>query len=417
MTNEGWKRVDLSKEEEEGFALEETEVTGDDAFKNSLVGKLWTVNPFNTRVFKQVIVQAWRLKNSVEVQDLNKNLFLFRFSSKRDVDSVMKSGPWSFDRNLLVLKKISGEEQPSEMEMNTTEFWTRVYDLPLKLRTDATSKKLGDTIGKFVEVDPKDVNRLGKFLRVKAEIDLKKPLKRGTVIKYQGKSLRVFFKYERLPNFCYICGRVGHQIKDCDEGEGHEDVDFDDIEEKDLPFGLWMRASPLPRITGEIKTEQSSSSCTRSLFSDSSNSRGTPIRSGEREVEVEQLQVQGKEMERAELEKAQHEVESVAESLGNVVLSKDKAPTFDLGSHTKPMAKTGPKKGRTWIRKQNPRKGKKQQEALVAELGKRQLVDVNITEVDPMELCVGEKKKRNKGDENSSQNQEVVLDDQHRLIQ
>lgn len=347
MTNEGWKRVDLSKEEEEGFALEETEVTGDDAFKNSLVGKLWTVNPFNTRVFKQVIVQAWRLKNSVEVQDLNKNLFLFRFSSKRDVDSVMKSGPWSFDRNLLVLKKISGEEQPSEMEMNTTEFWTRVYDLPLKLRTDATSKKLGDTIGKFVEVDPKDVNRLGKFLRVKAEIDLKKPLKRGTVIKYQGKSLRVFFKYERLPNFCYICGRVGHQIKDCDEGEGHEDVDFDDIEEKDLPFGLWMRASPLPRITGEIKTEQSSSSCTRSLFSDSSNSRGTPIRSGEREVEVEQLQVQGKEMERAELEKTQHEVESVAESLGNVVLSKDKAPTFDLGSHTKPMAKTGPKKGRT----------------------------------------------------------------------
>lgn len=417
MTNEGWKRVDLSKEEEEGFALEETEVTGDDAFKNSLVGKLWTVNPFNTRVFKQVIVQAWRLKNSVEVQDLNKNLFLFRFSSKRDVDSVMKSGPWSFDRNLLVLKKISGEEQPSEMEMNTTEFWTRVYDLPLKLRTDATSKKLGDTIGKFVEVDPKDVNRLGKFLRVKAEIDLKKPLKRGTVIKYQGKSLRVFFKYERLPNFCYICGRVGHQIKDCDEREGHEDVDFDDIEEKDLPFGLWMRASPLPRITGEIKTEQSSSSCTRSLFSDSSNSRGTPIRSGEREVEVEQLQVQGKEMERAELEKTQHEVESVAESLGNVVLSKDKAPTFDLGSHTKPMAKTGPKKGRTWIRKQNPRKGKKQQEALVAELGKRQLVDVNITEVDPMELCVGEKKKRNKGDENSSQNQEVVLDDQHRLIQ
>lgn len=417
MTNEGWKRVDLSKEEEEGFALEETEVTGDDAFKNSLVGKLWTVNPFNTRVFKQVIVQAWRLKNSVEVQDLNKNLFLFRFSSKRDVDSVMKSGPWSFDRNLLMLKKISGEEQPSEMEMNTTEFWTRVYDLPLKLRTDATSKKLGDTIGKFVEVDPKDVNRLGKFLRVKAEIDLKKPLKRGTVIKYQGKSLRVFFKYERLPNFCYICGRVGHQIKDCDEGEGHEDVDFDDIEEKDLPFGLWMRASPLPRITGEIKTEQSSSSCTRSLFSDSSNSRGTPIRSGEREVEVEQLQVQGKEMERAELEKAQHEVESVAESLGNVVLSKDKAPTFDLGSHTKPMAKTGPKKGRTWIRKQNPRKGKKQQEALVAELGKRHLVDVNITEVDPMELCVGEKKKRNKGDENSSQNQEVVLDDQHRLIQ
>lgn len=233
---EGWRNVDLTKDEEEGFALEETEVSADEVFKNSLVGKLWTTNSFNVRVFKQVIVQAWRLKNPVEVQDLNKNLFLFRFSSKRDVENVVKNGPWSFDRNLLVLKRTSGEEQPSEMAMNTAEFWTRVYDLPLKLRTDATAKKLGDTIGKFVEVDTKDGNRMGKFLRVKAEIDLMKPLKRGTVIKFQGKSLRVFFKYERLPNFCYTCGRIGHQIKDCEEVDGQEEVTMTRLKQKISPL-------------------------------------------------------------------------------------------------------------------------------------------------------------------------------------
>lgn len=104
---ENWKKVALSKEEEEeGFVADGVEECGDEIFANSLVGKLWTTDPFNGRIFKQVIVNAWRLKNPVEVQDLNKNLFLFRFSSKRDLESVVKNGPWSFDRNIVILKRI-----------------------------------------------------------------------------------------------------------------------------------------------------------------------------------------------------------------------------------------------------------------------------------------------------------------------
>lgn len=36
---EGWKKVELSKEEEEGFDLEETEVSTDEVFKNTLFNK------------------------------------------------------------------------------------------------------------------------------------------------------------------------------------------------------------------------------------------------------------------------------------------------------------------------------------------------------------------------------------------
>jgi hypothetical protein len=126
-----WRNLKLSKEEEEGTEAVEAEECGEELFNRSLVGKLWSVDLFNVRIFKQVITQAWRLKNTVEVQDLNKNLFLFRFASKRDADSVMKNGPWSFDRNLVVLKRITGEEQPSDLEMHTGEFWTRIYDFLL----------------------------------------------------------------------------------------------------------------------------------------------------------------------------------------------------------------------------------------------------------------------------------------------
>jgi hypothetical protein len=413
-----WKNLKLSKEEEEGIEAVEAEECGEELFNRSLVGKLWSVDVFNVRIFKQVITQAWRLKNTVEVQDLNKNLFLFRFASKRDADSVMKNGPWSFDRNLVVLKRITGEEQPSDLDMHTAEFWTRIYDLPLKLRSESMAKKLGDIIGSFVEVDSKDCNRTGRFLRVKTLIDLRKPLKRGTLVKYQGKELKVFFKYERLPTFCFVCGRIGHQIKDCEELDSKDDADFEDIEEKELPFGQWLRASPLPKFTAEVKKENSSGSCSKSLFSEPSTNRILTPEDKEKGV-VEQpaaplvlLQPVTLEVVRGAGE-SHSEVESVAESLENVTISIPNLGQFDKGSNTKTKSTSKPKK--KWARRSTTRKPKQQEEELVAELGKRHLIEVTIAEGDPMELCGGEQKRRHTGKEVVSIVPEGVLDDQHLL--
>ncbi|KAK2436130.1 Ta11 non-LTR retrotransposon [Trifolium repens] len=423
---EGWKKVDLFKDEEEGFAIEDDEILEDDTFKRSLVGKLWTTNPFNARIFKQVIVQAWRLKNPVEVQELNKNLFLFKFSTKRDAEGVLKNDPWSFDRNLVLLERISAEEQPSNLEMFSGDFWARVYDLPLKLRTDVVAAKLGGTIGKFVEVDSKDRNRMGKFLRIKTTVDLRKPLKRGTVITYQGKNLRVYFKYERLPTFCYACGKIGHQIKDCETLDGNEDTDFDEIDEKDCPFGPWLRASPLPKFSGELKKEQTSGSCSRNLFAEESNSKDTGKETALKEVEDNQStgRVQavadpnGDIYKKVTGEKDQSEVESVAESLGNVEISKPTLDGIDKESNTKKNVKTknSSKQTRKWVRNKSTRKSPSK-DLLIAELGKRQLVEVTISEEVPMDVCRVEKKLKNKGEKINLQKPEGVLDDQHHPTQ
>ena len=216
----------------------------------------------------------------------------------------------------MVLKRLSGDEQPSDLEMHSGEFWARIYDLPLKLRSDAMAKKLGDVLGKYMEVDSNEGNRMGKFLRVKVEIDLRKPLKRGTVVKYQGKSLRIYFKYERLPTFCFVCGCIGHQIKDCEEMEGKDETEFDEIEEKEFPFGQWMKASPLPKIPNDIKKETSSGSCGKSLFATPSNNHGGSKSDKGKGVEAEQSvanvvqkTIQPEPFYNTVLEKSQSEVE------------------------------------------------------------------------------------------------------------
>ena len=50
---------------------------------------------------------------------------------------------------------------------------------------------------------------------------------------------QVSFKYERLPNFCYWCGRVDHGDKDCAIWLANPDS----LNQSDQQFGPWMRAS------------------------------------------------------------------------------------------------------------------------------------------------------------------------------
>lgn len=165
----------LSTEEAQGLTIEDEDFTEDEVFNRTLAGKLWTDSLYNVRAFKQTIVQAWRLKNPVEVQDLSKNLFLFRFTNKRDMESVLKAGPWNFDRNFIILERVTDEEQPSDINMHRVSFWVRAYDLPLKMRSDSMASKLGNILGIFEQADPNEVHKLGRFMRLKVSLDLRKP--------------------------------------------------------------------------------------------------------------------------------------------------------------------------------------------------------------------------------------------------
>ena len=49
---------------------------------------------------------------------------------------------------------------------------------------------------------------MGKWLRVRVNINVHKPLKRGKLISVEGgKKVLAWFKYERLPDFCYFSQR------------------------------------------------------------------------------------------------------------------------------------------------------------------------------------------------------------------
>ena len=55
-----------------------------------------------------------------------------------------------------------------------------------------------------------------KFIRIRVDMPIDKPLRRGgNIVNIEGEKFWVSFKYERLPNFCFLCGLLGHDKKHC----------------------------------------------------------------------------------------------------------------------------------------------------------------------------------------------------------
>lgn len=151
-----------------------------------------------------------------------------------------------------------------------------------------------------------------------------------------------------------MCGRVGHQIEDCEEVEDKDEDTYSKVEEKEQVFGPWLRDSPLPKFTDDIKRETSSGTCSESLFSPTSNSKCMFSDKGRgTDDEVEQQKgsaaaIPGKlDTLDPKILNTSKEVEEVVESMGIVAITTNFHPRESPARKTEPKAKK-------WSRKKGP---------------------------------------------------------------
>ena len=94
--------------------------------------------------------------------------------------------------------------------------WIQIHDLPELFF--GLIKSLAATVEEFIFAEPKSQDFEGNFFRARIKVDVTKPLKNDVslVVKRKREIFRV--KYERLPDWCAVCGMLGHLYKECGNG-------------------------------------------------------------------------------------------------------------------------------------------------------------------------------------------------------
>ena len=186
---------------------------------------------------------AWKLIGEMKIRDIGGNILLFEFDDALDLKRVLEFEPWTYDKSLVVFRRTVDVDSAPLLPFNSVTFWVQLHNLPDQCLTQATGEAVGNTIGALVQVvDPKDDGEGGEFLRIRVVIDIKKPLPRCCKLWSEGKHVRwALLKFERLPNFCYWCGKVTHSESDCDvwlRGKGR-------LKKEEQQYGNWLRADPV----------------------------------------------------------------------------------------------------------------------------------------------------------------------------
>ncbi|KAK1660822.1 hypothetical protein QYE76_048981 [Lolium multiflorum] len=184
------------------------------------VGRVHTDTEFSHFWFFKNMRSAWDLAKDVKIRVIDDNRFIFKFSCLGDWEKVMEGGPWVFRGKSVLLAPYDGFTKPSSIELNKVMMWIQIHDLQDGYKSMV--KTLASKVGDFVAQEQPSTDMVGNFYRVRVKIDVRKELKSVvSIIRAQKREL-FLVKYERIPDWCSVCGMLGHLYKE--HGDGVHDL-------------------------------------------------------------------------------------------------------------------------------------------------------------------------------------------------
>ncbi|BFG23567.1 hypothetical protein CerSpe_098410 [Prunus speciosa] len=197
-----------------------------------LVGAVIAQKLPNKGAIKNILKAAWKNYGETKIAWVRDNLFAITVTDEGMANKILENGPWSVMKCCFAVKRWPPAKAIEEVDMDLVPHWVQIRGIPLNLSHEENMIKLGEKAGAVMEYE--NPAKLRGFLRVRVEVDTNQPLVAGFWLpRPDGSETWVEYQYERLADFCYRCGRIGHCMDACN---------FEVSPEIDAKYGEWTRA-------------------------------------------------------------------------------------------------------------------------------------------------------------------------------
>ena len=184
LTNQ-WHNLSLDEWEGGKLSIKKTR----ENLEFTIAAKFLTTRVLNTKEIVRTFSPLWRSRYGFKVREAREHIRIFVFNNAKEVDKIMASKPWSFDRHLVVLHRLENIVPIHEVGFNMVSLWVQVHDIPVSYLNRKVAEQLCEAIGV--------VDRNSKDEEVQVRVDITMPLCKGRVLSIEDEDDRwVSFKYE-----------------------------------------------------------------------------------------------------------------------------------------------------------------------------------------------------------------------------
>ena len=123
------------------------------------------------------------MNTELKIVEVGSNLFQFKFQTDFDLNCVLKGGPWSFDNQLLLLKRWHKGMTASDVKLDHASLWVEIWGAPFDMVSPQVVVAVGSRLGMVEDVERRRGQDIPNyFMRVRVALSVSKPLRRGGFI-------------------------------------------------------------------------------------------------------------------------------------------------------------------------------------------------------------------------------------------
>ena len=118
-----WSKLSFKEEEDEGIKLDVNSTkAAKEVGKNCMVMKIMAHKSISPDALRKNMRMLWKPNKSIQISEVEEDLFLVEFGDSRDKKKVMDMCPWSYEKRLVLIQEFDGKLTPKEIEIKWAPF-------------------------------------------------------------------------------------------------------------------------------------------------------------------------------------------------------------------------------------------------------------------------------------------------------